>query len=55
MRNRKWWCFVVAIAAIVFLTFFGKEGANGAIVTLALGLFASNVVQKNEHFNGDKE
>lgn len=50
MRNRKWWTFLVAVVAICFLSFFEKDGSS-SIVALAIGLFASNVVQKNEHFN----
>ena len=50
MRNRKFTVFVIAIIAIVLLNFFNKSG-DSAIVTLAIALFTSNVVQKNEHFN----
>lgn len=49
MKNRKFIAFIIAIGAITLLSFFGKSG-DGAIVTLTLGLFAANVVQKNEHF-----
>lgn len=50
MRNRKWWTYIVAVAAVLALAFFDKVSACGYIVALATGLFASNVAQKNEHF-----
>lgn len=50
MRNRKFWVFIIAIIAIVFLNFFNKDGSS-SITTLAIALFTSNVIQKNEHFN----
>ena len=56
MKNRKWWVYVTALVAIVALAFFDKIDACGYVVTLATALFASNVIQKNEHFvtGGDK-
>lgn len=56
VRNRKWWTFIVSLVAILALAFWNKVDACGYVVTLATALFASNVIQKNEHFNtGDKE
>ena len=56
MRNRKFSVFFLALIAILALAFWDKVDACGYIVTLATALFASNVIQKNEHFvtGGDK-
>ena len=50
MKNRKFTVFVISVAAIMILNFFGKEGSS-AITTLAIALFAANVSQK---FNNNK-
>jgi cell division protein FtsW (lipid II flippase) len=52
MKNRKFWVYIIAVIAIVLLNFFEKDGSS-AITTLAIALFAANVAQKNEHFNGN--
>ena len=54
MKNRKFIVFVLGLASIVAMTILGHPEGNNAAVMLTLGLFAANVVQKNEHFNGDK-
>ena len=51
MRNRKFNVFFLSLVAIITLAFFNKVDACGYVVTLATALFASNVIQKNEHFN----
>ena len=45
MHNRKFIVFVIAVAAIMVLNFFGKDGSS-SITTLAIALFAANVTQK---------
>lgn len=42
MRNRKFWVFIIAIIAIVFLNFFNKDGSS-AITTLAGLYFGANI------------
>lgn len=58
MRNRKFIVFCIACTLITALAFFNVKDANAAytsITTITLGLFCSNVVQKNEHFNKIEE
>lgn len=45
MHNRKFIAFVIAVAAIMILNFFEKDGSS-SITTLAIALFAANVTQK---------
>lgn len=51
MHNRKFIVFVIAVAAIMILNFFDKDGSS-SITTLAIALFAANVTQK---FNTNKK
>ena len=51
MHNRKFIVFVIAVAAIMILNFFEKDGSS-SITTLAIALFAANVTQK---FNTNKK
>ena len=51
MHNRKFIVFVISVAAIMVLNFFGKDGSS-SITTLAIALFAANVTQK---FNNKKK
>lgn len=56
MKNRKFNVFFLSLVAILALAFLGKVDACGYVVTLATALFASNVIQKNEHFiTGDNK
>lgn len=45
MKNRKVWLYLIAVGAIVLLSFFGKDGST-AIVTLTGLYFGANVSQK---------
>lgn len=45
MKNRKVWLYIIAVGAIVLLSFFGKDGST-AIVTLTGLYFGANVSQK---------
>ena len=45
MHNRKFIVFVIAVAAIMVLNFFGKDGSC-SITNLAIALFAAKVTQK---------
>ena len=42
MHNRKFIVFIISVAAIMALSFFGKEGSS-AIITLAGLYFGANV------------
>lgn len=54
MHNRKFIVFVIAVAAIMVLNFFGKDGSS-SITTLAIALFAANVTQKFNTNNRGEE
>ena len=46
MRNRKWWVYITALAAIMVLAFFEHVEACSYVLMLATALFAGNVAQK---------
>lgn len=50
MRNRKVWLYIIAVAAIVLLNFFEKDGSS-AIVTLTGLYFGANVGAKLTNTN----
>ena len=54
MHNRKFIVFVIAVAAIMVLNFFEKDGSS-SITTLAIALFAANVSQKFTNKTGEIE
>lgn len=54
MHNRKVWLYLVAVAAIVLLNFFEKDGSS-AIVTLTGLYFGANVGAKFTNTNKKEE
>ena len=50
MRNRKVWLYIIAVAAILVLNFFEKDGSS-AIVTLTGLYFGANVGVKLTNTN----
>lgn len=50
MHNRKVWMYIIAIAAIIVLNFFEKDGSS-AIVTLTGLYFGANVGAKLTYTN----
>lgn len=52
MHNRKVWMYVIAVAAIMVLSFFEKDGSS-AIVTLTGLYFGANVGAKLTNKTGE--
>lgn len=50
MKNRKVWLYLIAVAAIILLNFFDKDGSS-AIVTLTGLYFGANVGAKLTYTN----
>lgn len=50
MKNRKVWLYLIAVAAIILLNFFDKDGSS-AIVTLTGLYFGANVGAKFTNTN----
>lgn len=55
MKNRKFSVFFLALLAILALAFFGKVDACGYVVTLSVGMFTANVVQKSKICDKENE
>lgn len=52
MHNRKVWLYLIAVAAILLLNFFEKDGSS-AIVTLTGLYFGANVGAKFTNKTGE--
>ena len=54
MHNRKVWMYIIAVAAIMVLSFFEKDGSS-AIVTLTGLYFGANVGAKLTNKTGESK
>lgn len=54
MHNRKVWMYIIAVAAIMVLSFFEKDGSS-AIVTLTGLYFGANVGAKLTNNRGEQQ